>query len=830
MQLEEKLMEEFSSLDRIKTRVVIEQLIKQEVLQFALMPSLLTKSSYSNLLAKIGNTKLDVREYPLLQDLHKELDKYNITPFIDTEKTLQNLSFCAQKVVDSEHCLQVDLAALEGQFTLPTKIGEELSETAELLWRLSSELNNNTSCVLKDYHIKFIEKYGFVRRIPLLELLGTQELGIPEPYLHTNTVSQTPTSEKSPWKEWLKTQWSLCVHEHRQEITLTEQDLQQFLGDKEDFTKAPLSFDLFCEVVATSTESIDRGEYELYLTGHAWEGGSTFGRFLDLLGTEAIEPLKKFYASEEQLDSQCTFVETSYMPSSCRGANVVMHPDLRTVCLDLVEDRQINALSLDQIYVGANEDRLYITNQEGNREWIFRTGNVLNAQNSPIPLRFLKDVSNSRYEPFQNFSWDSLIPFSFLPRIKFKKSILSPAQWFINKDMLNARELTESLKKWMDLWNLPRYLLLAKGDVRAFFDRRCEGHLQEIVSELKKGVTINLIEKVGQLPSKQWLCSTKGTHFHELVVPFLKNPTVHRESLPSLSPRPAAQSMKMARRKSPGSDWLYIKLYLHQEHQERFILNHLAPFANHWMSQRWFLVRYADPNPHLRVRFHGEQDKILHTLIPAIHDVSSHWLEDKWIGDLQFGTYEREFERYGGSKLIEVIEEFFFADTETTLDLLMMIANKQTVLPIYVIAAISLVDLLKELGALSDMQTLDFFTLISKKEELKGIREWKKVLSTLTEHVMKDTLITLNTEEACSLQAALNKRKNALHQLTRTMQKLYEQNLLSCSIESIQNSIIHMHCNRLMGPELHLEQKARLYANSSVKTLFKRKEYPFRAG
>lgn len=84
MQLEEKLMEEFSSLDRIKTRVVIEQLIKQEVLQFALMPSLLTKSSYSNLLAKIGNTKLDVREYPLLQDLHKELDKYNITPFFNS--------------------------------------------------------------------------------------------------------------------------------------------------------------------------------------------------------------------------------------------------------------------------------------------------------------------------------------------------------------------------------------------------------------------------------------------------------------------------------------------------------------------------------------------------------------------------------------------------------------------------------------------------------------------------------------------------------------------------------------------------------------------------
>ncbi len=824
LKLEKKLNEQFQSLDQEKTRKVIEQLINQEILQISLVPSLLAESPFRNFLAMLDRYQIETPEVLLLKTLEKKLVEYHKNGTENVEDLIQSLCQSAEKIAPSVNYLQVDTAVIEEEFSLPKIIGEEAAEAAELLWQLSQITIGDP---LRDYHAKFRERYGS-RSVPLLELLDPNALGVPQSYLKTTPAAKPtpPELDNALWEEWLRTELFLCLQERRREITLTQEIVDQLLKNKPSKQKAPPSFDLFCQVIADSVEKIDQGDYELYLSSNTIEGGSTFGRFLDLLGPQASLQLKELYKREEALEDQYTFVEVSYYPEATRGANVAIHPNLRGHHLDLSGGRGTDSLSLDQIYVGALEDRFYLTNKDGDKEWIFRTGNVLWSDLSPVPLRFLKDVSSFRYQPLTMISWPYFDSSPFLPRIKFKKSILFPAQWVINKKIVEIRNngqsktLIKGLQDWMNLWDLPRLVYLTEGDNQILLDRHCSAHLEEITNKLKKGLNVRLVERMGENLRSQWLHSTKGSHFTELTIPFLKNPAHHQTRslhLPKYHDIP-----ETVRWKVPGSNWLFLKLYISEEHQERFLLSYVYGIANKLTSlgiiKRWFFVRYFDDKFHLRVRFQSDQEQITQALIPRIRDWSISLFQDKLIKDLQFGTYEREIERYGGEQLIDELEEFFCADTETVIDLLNMMVSKSTALPPYVIAAISLIDLLKGFGYTLEDDVSEVLASGLGRKNLEGIRKWKKALSSLTNTIIEERGVDENSDEAYALKSAFKKRANAIKRLTRKKNELQSENILTQSIKSIQNSLIHMHCNRLIGLDHHLESKARLYAEYALAT------------
>jgi thiopeptide-type bacteriocin biosynthesis protein len=81
---------------------------------------------------------------------------------------------------------------------------------------------------------------------------------------------------------------------------------------------------------------------------------------------------------------------------------------------------------------------------------------------------------------------------------------------------------------------------------------------------------------------------------------------------------------------------------------------------------RWFFLRYADPDFHIRVRFHGEPGAVSQ-LIPAIHERCAPLVADGLIHRVQLDTYDREIERYGGDAGIELAEQLFHADSEAVL-------------------------------------------------------------------------------------------------------------------------------------------------------------------
>ncbi len=225
----------------------------------------------------------------------------------------------------------------------------------------------------------------------------------------------------------------------------------------------------------------------------------------------------------------------------------------------------------------------------------------------------------------------------------------------------------------------------------------------------------------------------------------------------------------------------------------------------------------SDTEPHLRLRFHGEKNKILTYFISALHDWSATLIQNDEIKDMNFSIYEREIERYGGEQLIDLAEAFFYGDSLTSLALIHFMLENKVSLPDYGIAALSLIDLLKNFG-LNFAQQIEFFEKLGLEEyDLKGFREQKSALVSMAKKLWQNPFE--DGQEGILFTQALQKRALAQKSYVEKIDELKEKKELTNSLSAIQDSCIHMHCNRLMGYDLKKERQARLYALHLLRTI-----------
>jgi hypothetical protein len=98
----------------------------------------------------------------------------------------------------------------------------------------------------------------------------------------------------------------------------------------------------------------------------------------------------------------------------------------------------------------------------------------------------------------------------------------------------------------------------------------------------------------------------------------------------------------------PGSEWTYVQLYAGSATADRLLTEAVGPLARRLVgsgaADSWFFMRYADPQFHVRVRFHGDPDGIR----PAVDELVAGLVDDGLVHDAKLATYRREVERYGG--------------------------------------------------------------------------------------------------------------------------------------------------------------------------------------
>jgi len=133
---------------------------------------------------------------------------------------------------------------------------------------------------------------------------------------------------------------------------------------------------------------------------------------------------------------------------------------------------------------------------------------------------------------------------------------------------------------------------------------------------------------------------------------------------------------KVQRTYLPGSNWLYFKIYTGVVIADRIIANEVFKFIGQLkikgLITKWFFIRYADPDFHLRVRVHVKDMSNLGTILLLFYTVTKRLEASNLIWKVQIDTYQRELERYH-EELIEDTESFFYVDSEYTVRIIQKI-------------------------------------------------------------------------------------------------------------------------------------------------------------
>lgn len=813
-QLAQQVVAQLHTLDHQRIIQVIDSLIQQEFLHPTVFPTLLTETPMQdfidNLNAVLPQSVLHSR-YKEISDL---IEKFNDTPVGEGEFSLDNLvkaMKCEQSTISK---LQIDTASAE-EISLSQEIASELSEGLEQFWRFSSM--DRAVPALRPYFNKFLDKYGTFRLVPLLELLDeTNGLGAPEEYSGaTESIKKTLS-----WESWLLEQWILCIRENRAEIVLTDEIIQRF-NLNADFNKAPSSFDVFFEVTKNPSPSKPE-DFKILLkaVSDVSNGTAALGRFIDLFGDAGKAKVRSFLQDEESADLQTLYAEISYFPASSRSANVAIHPNLRLHTIDLgYGHNHQNPISIQDIFVGATQEHLYLTLKEGNVRLLIGANNVLDFSTAPILVRFLRDVSRDNIRPFSFFSWGKGDAFPFLPSIRYKKMVWFTARWQLTLSLIGATEkesievLTKKIQQWADEWKLPRFLLMTWADHQILLDRTHAFHLKEIAHCLKtkpKEPVILVEKKEGE----ELVKSTQGSHRSEFVVPFLKNKKYVSPWKYSGSTSTYEPSMRW---KIPGGEWLYLKIYLPRSNEARFLISCLEPFVETVKPniEKWFFIRYkAKDASHIRLRLKITEASAFGICLEHLHNWTADLMQKGWIKEVELASYEREIERYGGPQLIDLMETFFQIDSEMVCSILQLSLSKKIAFPEYIVAAVSLIDLLINFGLSLEAQQTLFSQMNLNDESLQGFREWKPKLVPAISHLFNRDLSTSNAPaEFEALFDVLTARREHF---------TYSSVLINHpNAPSIFHSLMHMHCNRLLGIDHQMEQKVYSYCQNALTIMSK---------
>ncbi|MFD2937784.1 lantibiotic dehydratase [Spirosoma flavum] len=536
----------------------------------------------------------------------------------------------------------------------------------------------------------------------------------------------------------------------RQEVVITQNDIDLFLKDQPHLRVSTLPSwyvhgELFEPLASTnnpshSTEPVtstypDGWRFVLNSTS----GGSSaffFGRFCH--GDEYLRGAVETMCAWEQTQySGDILAEIVHWPVSPRRAgNVVSRPVLRPYEIPYLTPEGVSSeqtISLSDLLVSVTDAGQVILRSKKTYQRVRpQLSSAHNPAHGDEVYQFLAYVQRAESQPF-GWSWRSLSQLAFLPRLIYQNLVISPAQWIIRKESIPSNQIITAASL-RELYSLPRYVQLVEGDNKLLLDLEFEPAQKVLVDEVAKQGKILLKEWLGEF-YQPWLSHDNKQYNAELVIP-LKTVASHqppgREYTHSVEPsKPRKTSIQ--RSFPPGQDWLYFKVYLHEQVSDQFMATVLQPLIQQAIKKGWctnvFFVRYADPENHLRIRFKTVPKKD-GKLLELAHKAFLPYVESGLVNRIQLDTYQRELERYKPD-LIEFSEAIFCADSQLFLNWLTQ-AKTQLEADRYALALLSIDALLNDFSySLPDKARLSHQLQQAFFHEQAGTKELKRRLNDL---------------------------------------------------------------------------------------------------
>ncbi|MCF0072989.1 lantibiotic dehydratase [Dyadobacter sp. CY261] len=619
-------------------------------------------------------------------------------------------------------------------------------------------------------------------------------------------VNAKETSVLTSFREGL---YQRAMLEGTMSVCLTDAMLDEVRKSTIRDGETPDSFYLFGNLIATSQQDVDNGNFKFAFNAMGGPSGlKLVGRFCH--GSEQLsEWVQNAVREEESCREDVVFAEIAHLPEA-RVGNVLMRPHFRKYEIPYMAASSMpeeNRIMPQDLMVSVSlSGEVILRSKRLNKRVFPRLTNAHNFANGLPVYRFLCELTYQDNYQYLGWNWEHLSASVFLPRIEYKHWVLSKATWNIGTEMFVslAGKHSVTAREWSVVrkaYNIPRFVQLRQGDNEFLIDGESDFSVQVLCDSIRKFGHASLTEFLEG--DENGLLQAHGNRYvNEVLIPFLhrKEPSLTKQSLKK---QPAIPLPEMTKRNFiAGSEWLYVKIYAGTKTADRLLTSVIKPLADRLIAggviEKWFFVRYHDPNHHIRLRFYnGTRLWFWHAVLMELNTLIDPLLAEGTVHKIQIDTYKRELERYGDYQYEEV-ESIFFADSQATAGFLNMLNGDEGERYRWLIGMRATDMLLTDLGF--------------------GPEEKKKLVTHLQENFFRefrgDTQLSIQLNNkyrahSDAIQSFLDPRQDAANNITGAIRPFRERSAriknsmkilapaMEISVGDLAVSLIHMFINRL---------------------------------
>ncbi|MDJ1504309.1 lantibiotic dehydratase [Xanthocytophaga agilis] len=672
-------------IEKVPSADFVDQMIENQLL-ISELETTITGEAYTSRLVRIlqkyseGQPIAATLEKLLLSI--KQTDKQDFHTLIESYKNLSIHIAQFGLPFDTTKLFQVDVYKSSITNTLNTLVAEQLQKAIYLLSTIQSV---NEPVHLVKFREAFRDRYEN-QSIPLLQALDIETgIGYPireigahdfvpllENIMLPATTTATQSIEWSPWQQFLFDNYTNALRHHQEVIYLSEKDLKPFM---QEYSPAlPASLYSIGYLLAQSANAIDQGDFTIYhqaTTGPS--AANLLGRFC-YMSDELTQHVRQITQEEEKLHPEAVFAEIVHL-NQARVGNIAVRPHLRNYEIPIVTPTGTDSehtILLEDLDIFLRNNRLVLYSRRLQKEVIPRLSTAhLYSANTISAYHFLCDLQLQQLQRGISWDWGVVKHADYLPRVQYDKVILSKAQWRLNKSVLDQIKilsgyaLKEYIQQLRESKHIPQHITIKQADALLPLDLQNDLCLELLQQHITQIETPLLVEENLLTQDNVWVEGPDGKFTHEFILPIQYPVSVN--SIPNTPP-----ATTITRSFPPGSEWTYVKIYCGINTADELLLTVIKPLSEELLEgkliDKWFFIRYADPNFHLRIRFHEIQagtGQILQKLYTYLQP----YLSSNLIFNIQTDTYQRELERYGDSS-IEESETLFYHDSIATLALL----------------------------------------------------------------------------------------------------------------------------------------------------------------
>ncbi|MFF7166910.1 lantibiotic dehydratase [Streptomyces sp. NPDC008086] len=584
--------------------------------------------------------------------------------------------------------------ALDCDVSLPEAVIREAESAASVLLRLTPYPFGYPRW--KDFHVRFRQRYGVGAVVPVPELVGDTGLGLPAGYLGSSVANTARTLTERD--ETLLALVQQAVIDGAEEIVLTEPLVRRLtVGNPSEMLPPPRA-ELAFQIHAASPQAVVDGSFRLLVTATPRPGSSMAGRFTDLLPEADRKNLSDTYAALSTDAPEAIAAQLSFFPRRRRSENVVRTPQLlpRVISLSEHRDPHPDLIQLHDLAVTADARQLHLVQLSTGRRIEPRVVHALEAGTLTPPLaRFLAEITTARCAVYKAFDWGAAVRLPYLPRLRYGRSVLSPARWLLTaadlpKPAAPLAEWDGAFETWRSRLRAPEAVVLCESDLRLPLDLSQPLHRLLLRNRLNAAREVEL-QEAQALADLAWMGRA-----HEFLLPLRLAHPRSVERNPE-TPSPLRVIERDAGHLPGRAEWLYAQVHGHPDRQDEVLAEHLPRLFDGWTGVRqWWFRRHRDTT-----RPDAEQYLSLHLRLPTPDQYGQaatrvgEWAADLrgrgLLAHLQLATYQPEAGRYGHGEAMDTAHEVFAADSAAALAQITLVAR--TGLPPEAVTAAGLVDL-----------------------------------------------------------------------------------------------------------------------------------------